>query len=47
MKMLKKLMNQIIGKVHEEEYIVSWRRKMTIDGIFWEKVHYPLEKKTI
>ncbi len=42
---LKKLINKIIGRVPDERYRVSWRRKLTIDGIFWERVHYPIEEK--
>ena len=32
-----------IGMLPKESYRISWRRKMTIDGIFWERVHYPVE----
>jgi len=25
--------------------MISWRRKIGLDGPYWERVHHPLEKK--
>ena len=39
MEQIRILINKLFGKVESEKHIVTWRRKMTIDGIFWERVH--------
>jgi len=40
---IKVALRKLIGMLPKEPYRISWRRKMTIDGIFWERVHYPVE----
>ena len=32
---------KMLGMVEKEDHKVQWRRKLTIDGVFWERIHYP------
>ena len=38
---IKVWIKKIFGMVVNEDHKVLWRRKLTIDGIFWERIHHP------
>jgi len=39
--MLKKIFKRLFGVTKKPPYVVKWRQKETIDGTYWERVHYP------
>ncbi len=41
---IKVALHRLIGMLPKEPHRISWRRKMTIDGIFWERIHYLTEE---
>jgi len=39
--MIKKWIQKWIGKVSKPAHTIKWRQKQTIEGIYWERIHYP------
>ena len=39
--MIKRWIKKWLGMETNLPYKVTWRQKETIDGVFWERIHYP------